>query len=169
MSLYFLGKGYAGGSFYNDNGAASEYVCLPSDPQWGQFAEQPDTYIQHMFGAEYESNAGHSPFGPNSHNEDVPCAVCRARSFSSSIMIPARTHCYTGWTEAFRGTLASGYYDHRAASEFVCVDEHTQALPGGANRNDDGKLFVGVKAYCGSLRCPPYQENRFLSCVVCMQ
>ncbi|XP_069134437.1 uncharacterized protein [Argopecten irradians] len=163
-------SGYAGGSWYSNKGAAAEYVCLPRDPTWGPYSNLPsDDYSANMYGAEYEAYTATTPFGPKSHDEEVPCAVCRPKSFASSVMIPARTNCYIGWTKAYGGSLAAGYYNHAAASQYVCVDEHAQPLDGGATTNDNGKLFLAVKAQCGSLRCPPYEQNKYLSCVVCMK
>ncbi|OWF51102.1 hypothetical protein KP79_PYT25630 [Mizuhopecten yessoensis] len=162
-------KGYAGGSWYGHTGAAVDYLCLPRDPEWLQTTVVPDDYTGRLYGAEYESNTGHTLFGPQSRDEEVPCAVCRSTSFVSSVMIPARTTCYSGWTKAFSGSLAAGYYGHIAASQYVCVDENAHPLAGGADRNDNGILFLGVKAFCGSLRCPPYEQDKFISCVVCMK
>ncbi|XP_069134510.1 uncharacterized protein [Argopecten irradians] len=163
-------SGYAGGSWYGDTGAAAEYVCLPRDPVWGPYSNLTnDDYSAKMYGAEYEANPGHTPFGAKSRDEEVPCAVCRPKSFASSLMIPARTTCYSGWTKAYSGSLAAGEYTHNAASQYVCVDEHAQPLDGGADTNDNGKLFFAVRAQCGSLRCPPYEQNKYLSCVVCMK
>jgi len=86
-----------------------------------------------------------------------------------TMMIPARTECYPGWTEAYHGDLSSGYYGHAAASQYVCVDQSPQALVGGGNVNDEGKLFYSVKARCGSLRCPPYEDEKEMACVVCLK
>ncbi|XP_033748110.1 short-chain collagen C4-like isoform X2 [Pecten maximus] len=162
-------SGYAGGSWYYDTGAAADRLCLPPDPEWLQTTVVPDDYTGRIYGAEYESSSGHTLFGDDSHNEEIPCAVCRSKYFASSVMIPARTTCYSGWTKAYGGSLTSGHYGHAAATEYLCVDEHAQPLVGGGNTNDDGALFYGVKAFCGSLRCPPYKENKYISCVVCMK
>jgi len=86
-----------------------------------------------------------------------------------TMMIPARTACYSGWTEAYYGVLSSGYYGHPAATQYVCVDHSPQASFDGNNINNDGKLFYSVRAKCGSLKCPPYEENKLLSCVVCLK
>ncbi|XP_033748072.1 short-chain collagen C4-like [Pecten maximus] len=163
-------SGYTGGSWWDHPGAAADYVCLPRDSVWGPYKDLPnDDYSGRMYGTEYESDNPASPFGLKSQNEEAPCAVCRSTSFVSSVMIPARTECYSGWMKAYSGSLASGYYNHKAASQYVCVDEHAQPLDGGADSNDDGKLLFAVKAKCGSLRCPPYEEDKYLSCVVCMK
>ncbi|XP_033746950.1 uncharacterized protein LOC117332174 [Pecten maximus] len=162
-------SGYAGGSWFDHSGAAANPLCLPSDPEWLHTTIVPDDYTGRIYGAEYQSLNAHTLFGPKSHDEEVPCAVCRSTSFVSSVMIPARTTCYSGWTKAYGGSLSSGYYALPAASQYVCIDEHAQAVVGGGDRNDNGLLFYGVKAFCGSLRCPPYEEDKFIACVVCMK
>ncbi|OWF51112.1 Chromosome partition protein Smc [Mizuhopecten yessoensis] len=163
-------SGYAGGTWYAHTGAAANHVCLPRDPVWGPYKNMHNTdYTALMYGAEYNADNTATPFGLNSHDEEVPCAVCRYTSFVSSVMIPARTTCYSGWTKAYSGSLAAGYFIQTAASEYVCVDEHAQLLDRGADTNDDGTLFLAVKAQCGSLRCPPYEQDKYLSCVVCMK
>ncbi|OWF51559.1 uncharacterized protein LOC110448979 isoform X5 [Mizuhopecten yessoensis] len=159
-------SGYAGGSHYSNKGAAAEYVCLPPDPSWGPKqnirAQQPGL----MYGAEYEDDI---LFNVKDRNRDVPCAVCRSSIQSTSIMIPARSTCYPGWDAAYHGYLASGYYNQPAASQYVCVDQEPQTLLGGGSSNDEGKLFFQVRAKCGSLKCPPYEDDKVLSCVVCMK
>ncbi|XP_069135859.1 uncharacterized protein [Argopecten irradians] len=162
-------SGYAGGSWYSHAGAAANPLCLPPDPEWLNTTIVPDGYTGQLYGAEYESVSGHTVFGSNSHNEEVPCAVCRPKSFASTVMIPARTTCYSGWTKAYGGSLASGYYAQTAASEYICMDEDDEPVVGGADRDDNGVLFYGVKAFCGSLKCPPYEQDKFIACVVCMK
>ncbi|XP_060070145.1 short-chain collagen C4-like [Ylistrum balloti] len=162
-------SGYAGGSWYADTGAAANYLCLPSDPEWLNTTVVPNTITGKIYGTEYESYTGHTLFGSDSHDEEAPCAVCRSTSFVSSVMIPARTSCYSGWTRAYSGSLASGYSNQPAASEYVCVDEQAQPLSGGGDTNDNGALFYGVRAFCGALRCPPYKQDKYVACVVCMK
>ncbi|XP_021359347.1 short-chain collagen C4-like isoform X2 [Mizuhopecten yessoensis] len=162
-------SGYAGGSYFTHPGAAAEYVCMPTDPIWGPYKDYVygNENVGYIYGAEYEEPA-HIFSMPNSA-EDVPCSVCLGSSHSASLMIPGRTQCYPGWTEAYHGELASGYHGHAAASQYVCVDQDPQTLPAGGTHDENGKLFYGVKAKCGSLPCPPYEDGKFLSCVVCMK
>lgn len=100
--------GYSGGSSYSHTGAASEYVCLPKDPMFDQ--QEHDTYSGYMYGAEYQTDHFNQP---QYHN--VPCAVCRSNHTSQTLMIPARTQCYTGWKYEYSGMLAAGYAEHAAA------------------------------------------------------
>lgn len=79
------------------------------------------------------------------------------------------TQCYPGWDEAFHGNLASGYTAYAAASEFICVDENPQTLMGGGNTDDNGNVLYHVRTRCGSLKCPPYENDKVLSCAVGMK
>ena len=81
-------------------------------------------------------------------------------------MIPGRNHCTNGWKFEYNGKLASGSEDEVAASQYVCVDSNPEVFErSGTGKN--GKLFYPVRASCGSLPCPPYINNAFLTCVVC--
>ncbi|KAJ8314242.1 hypothetical protein KUTeg_008803 [Tegillarca granosa] len=154
-------SGFAGGSHYTHGGGAAEYVCLPRDPEFG--VQQNVGAYGYIYGAEYQTNY----FGP-AEDQDVPCAVCRSLTGTSVIMIPAKSTCYPNWKREYHGRLASGYFGHTSASQYVCVDETPEAVIGG-NSNSDGKLFYPVKAECGSLECPPYQNDKEVLCVVCTQ
>ncbi|OWF49593.1 hypothetical protein KP79_PYT25743 [Mizuhopecten yessoensis] len=161
-------QSYAGGSYYSSTGAAAEYVCMPNDPIWGPHKDLVyGDYVGFLYGAEYEGP--NDLFGMPNYKEDVPCAVCLGRQHTAYLMIPGRTQCYPGWTEVYQGDLASSRHDHPTASQYVCVDGDAQAVPGGGTNDENGKLFYGVKAKCGSLPCPPYEDGKFLSCVVCMK
>ena len=115
-----------------------------------------------MYGAEFDSNF----WASNSLKEDVPCAVCRNPHTVSTIMIPGKNVCYSGWNLEYYGYLSSGHQDAAAASSYSCVDINPEYVPSGVS-NQDGQLFVNVLAKCGSLPCPPYVNNYPLTCVVC--
>lgn len=114
-----------------------------------------------IYGAEYNSNA----FGP-SNGDDIPCAVCRSLSASSVLMIPGTNACVTGWRPQYKGYLAAGYYAHPASSQYICLDESPETVING-RVNDNGKLVHPVMAVCGALECPPYENGKYLTCVVC--
>ncbi|CAC5409099.1 unnamed protein product [Mytilus coruscus] len=150
-------SGYAGGGYFSQSGSASEYVCLPPDPD---FQRTSGNDGGRMYGAEYEGNF----FG--TQDEDVPCSVCRKTTSTSILMIPGKNNCYNGWNAEYHGYLGSGDHGYAAPSSYVCVDSHPEYLNAGV-RNDEGKLFYSVLAKCGSLQCPPYRNNYPLTCVVC--
>ena len=167
--------GYAAGSDYRDTGAAANYLCLSPDPLWGHYNDAQNAGATVM-GVEYELY-GTLPgdttpfFNKNLHIEDAPCSVCRSPR-STVIMIPGRNQCYKGWTLEYKGYLVAGYhghtndFGHKAASEYVCLDDSPDVIPGG-HTNQNGALFYMVEGHCGSLLCPPYVEGRELTCVVC--
>lgn len=151
-------SGFAGGSYYGYGGSAAEFVCLPRDPD---LTTKFSSNIAFMYGAEYDS----TEFGYH-NGDDLPCSVCRSSVQSSVMMIPGKSSCYGGWSMQYKGDLVAGNYANAAASQYICLDEHPETLTGG-RRDENGKLFYPVKAVCGSLPCPPYQNGRYLSCVVC--
>ena len=163
-----LPAGFTGGSYYTDAGAASNYLCLSSNPLWGHYNDAHDSYA-HVYGTEYEFEgvAGGSSqfFGTNMEEEDAPCSVCRS-SRPTVIMIPGRNQCYPGWTLEYKGYLVAGGYNQAAATEYVCLDDQPEMLQKG-HANDNGKLFYFAEGRCGSLPCPPYVDGRELTCVVC--
>jgi hypothetical protein len=113
-----------------------------------------------MYGGEYEHNFD------GLTDQDTPCSVCLNKNAHSSIMIPGSNACYNGWNLECRGVLVSGYYGHKAASTYICLDEKPEIVDGGA-ANQDGKLLYTVVGKCGSLKCPPYKNNYEITCAVC--
>ena len=81
------------------------------------------------------------------------------------VMIPARNQCYDGWHMEYHGYLMSNHHSYHR-SEFVCMDKTPEADDKGF-RNEDGALFYFVEGSCGSLPCPPYDNGKELTCVVC--
>ena len=154
--------GCAGGSYYNHAGAAAEFVCLPRDPD---LTTKYTSSYAHMYGAEYDSE----DFAPRAKGgNDLPCSVCRSIVGLSVLMIPGKSSCYDGWTLQYHGDLVAGYHAQKAATQYICLDEHYETLTAG-QVNHDGKLFYPVKAVCGALACPPYHNDKYLTCVVCIK
>ena len=160
--------GYAGGSWYNHEGAASSMLCLPKDPDWALYTNGVQSRSGYVYGAEYEPSDDRTDkfFGKDHSQHDVPCTVCSMKSRSSSIMVPGKKTCPVDWSLEYWGYLMSGYYLHKGATDYYCIDAEAETLPGGAE-NKDGHLLYFVESRCGSLACPPYVEGRELTCVVC--
>ena len=102
MYIYILyTTGFTGGSYYSSSGAASNYLCLSSDPLWAQYNDGHNAGAQ-IYGTEYELYGPTEKFtGTNVDQEDAPCSVCRS-SRPTVIMIPGRNQCYPGWTMEYR-------------------------------------------------------------------
>ena len=53
----------------------------------------------------------------------------------------------------------------RDKGEYVCVDRSPERAPGGVNHNND--RWYPTEWECGTLPCPPFTQNREITCVVC--
>ena len=155
-------SGYSGGSWFDHTGAASNYLCMPKDPEFlSSQLYTTNGWEGFVYGVEYEERN----LNGNHFNHDAPCVVCRSER-TAIMMIPARQHCDSGWTKEYAGFLVSGAYVNKAANEYVCLD----ATPETEERdiaNNNGAGFFYVFSKCGSLPCTPYKENGPLPCVVC--
>ena len=161
-----LYAGRAGGSHYGTQGGASNYLCMPNDPEYGQFTAGVQGWSA-VYGAELESLDG--PLRAF-HNQNIPCAVCFIPQRETTVMIPAKLTCPTGWTEEYSGYLMcavskSGYVDKRTM--FECVDGDPDIIPGLAAETRGDTAFYHNEANCNGLKCPPYDAQKELTCVVC--
>ncbi|KAK3100042.1 hypothetical protein FSP39_013797 [Pinctada imbricata] len=156
-----------GGSYFQHEGAAVDYLCMPENPDFNyKYKDGVSTYRGYVFGAEYESQDNDVDIDQTYLDKDVPCAVCRIIGSTSILMIPGKTKCENSWSEQYSGYLMSGRYLHKAASQYICVDKDAEVIPGSSTPTD-GVLVYPVEVRCGSLKCPPYSEGRELACVVC--
>ncbi|KAK7094975.1 M protein, serotype 12-like [Littorina saxatilis] len=147
--------GVAGGKYYDHKGSGTNRLCLTRTPQFDNTAKPP--YYGNLYGAEYEDIPGH-------HNHDVPCSVCLAPQ-STTIMVPATLTCPPGWTPHYTGHLASEHFSHYGG-EYVCLDGSPED-DSSVVQNDNGLLFYYTVTVCGSLPCPPYSNDKVVTCVVC--
>ena len=157
-------KGRAAGSHFSHRGGGANYQCITLEPDNFDFG--PGTASNaFMYGAEYEvsGNVPKSSLRLNEH--DVPCAVCYAPARSAKIMIPGTYKCPAGWTEEYYGFLMTAHHGHHR-STFECMDKDAEtAISGRPNHN--GALFYFVEPRCGAMPCPPYEEEKEMTCVVC--
>ncbi|XP_060555943.1 short-chain collagen C4-like isoform X3 [Ruditapes philippinarum] len=159
-------KGFMGGNAYTDNGGPANYLCLPDDPTWAKYQDGIQNEGNKIYGSEYEHHGTNfNPFPQNMKDEDIPCAVCSTKR-PLNIMVPARTSCYTGWHLEYTGYLMTIKSDKPAAGEYVCIDDHPEAIPHGT-ANTNGNVMYLVEAVCGTLPCLPYVNGRELACSVC--
>ena len=153
--------GRAGGSRYSHKGGGGNPQCLPLDPNFHKIVIGVQNY-GYMYGGEYDST---NRLVVNSHDTDVPCAVCYVPTRNALYMIPAKYTCPSGWTREYFGYLMSEHHGHHR-SQFTCVD-HSLTSVIGPSHNYNDFLFYTVEGVCGSLPCPPYSPEKELSCAVC--
>ena len=153
--------GRAGGAHFQNSGGGGNPQCLPLDPTFYKTASGAQNWA-YMYGAEYEQT---NAFVSNSHETDVPCAVCYVPTRNALYMIPAKYDCPKDWTREYFGYLMSECHGHHR-SQFSCVD-HSLTPVTGSSSNLNGFLFYTVEGVCGALPCPPYSRDKELSCAVC--
>ena len=99
------------------------------------------------------------------HN--VPCAVCYVATRETALMIPGRYTCLPNWTREYYGyIMTEGSGGSHRRSTFECVDIEAETTSGGQGYQTGGHFFH-VEPRCGSLPCPPYEEEKEMTCVVC--
>ena len=153
-------SGVVAGSYSTHEGAAVDPLCLPPNPQYLKYLKGYQGHVR-LFGAEYEINSG-SPIN-HVHDRNVPCALCQVYGRTNKIMIPSRYECPLGWRREYYGYLMAGYYGHKAATQYTCVDKSLEQIPG-SGTDTGGYLFFTVEAYCDHfIPC----SDKELTCVVC--
>ena len=162
-------SGRIGGSFYDQKGGASNYLCMPDNPDYQAWFPSPDNQATSpIYGTEFETDVpAHNIKGPLSayHDDKIPCAVCSTAFRAQVLMIPAKLVCPSSWTLEYSGFLMSNYHGHYRTM-FVCVDKIPDVIPG-APVATNGAVLYHTEAACNGLRCPPYDPENKLTCVVC--
>ena len=68
--------------------------------------------------------------------------------------------------EQYHGYLSAGDHNNEAASEYLCLDSAPEDRMG-SQSDLTSAYFEHVRTHCGSLPCPPYENNKVVTCVVC--
>ncbi|KAJ7381751.1 hypothetical protein OS493_039219 [Desmophyllum pertusum] len=157
--------GLMGSDYFMHTGGGSNFLCLTNNPIYDKY-ESGFQRTAVIHGTEYQS--GSFPgFKNNIDQHNAPCAVCYVRSRGSQIMIPASNKCPSGWTREYHGYLMTSHYNHAHSSEYVCIDEDAEVVPG-THADTNGALLYVVEGDCGhGLPCKPYIHGYELTCVVC--
>ena len=157
-------NGVMAGTDWSKTGGGSEYICLPKDPQYASYRTGAQNYAK-LVPAEYEVPVTH-----NGDQYNAPCAVCKTTR-TDTLMIPARTSCYSGWTKEYQGYLITESDTNTHSTEFICVDKDYDVIPGsGADQFPATHLYhVEVDCSTGNIPCSLHQYNNYkeVACVVC--
>ena len=154
--------GWAAGSHWNDRGGGSNRLCVTKQPQTLQSAAD-SSYHGFLYGAEYGAY-NDVPY-QRVHDDDVPCALCCTATRSKVFMLPGRYTCPSGWTREYYGYLTAERHLHHRMT-FECMDVSPETVTGG-QYGHHGAIFSHVEPRCGSLPCPPYEEESEMTCAVC--
>ncbi|KAI8480745.1 hypothetical protein Bbelb_415380 [Branchiostoma belcheri] len=158
--------GVVGGAQHNHYGSATNLLCMPMTPIYQDVQASSQSDRAYIYGSEYEA----SDFPPLSSlaQQDPPCAVCLIPR-GTSMMLPAKESCPSGWTTEYVGYLMSEAYTNTGRSEFICVEKNAEFVPG-TSSNQNGALLYPVEGRCtngGGIPCGPYVEGYELTCSVC--
>ena len=157
-------KGRVAGSHYTHSGGGSNYQCITMEP--ANFDFGPGTVdASLLYGTEYEMWGNIPKSNLKLHDHDVPCVVCYVTIRTALLMIPGKYTCPKNWTREYYGYLMAAHYKHHR-STFECVDASPEVVVGG-HGNHNGALFYHVEPRCGSLPCPPYDQQKEMTCAVC--
>jgi hypothetical protein len=160
-----LFSGFASSSNDGHTGSGFTRLCLASLAGFAYEHYDTDQNGALIYGAEYETaGSGVSSFH-SLHNLPIPCSVCEARR-GPAIMIPGTTLCPNGWSLEYYGFLMSNYYSYEKG-EYVCVDFNSEGGTGSSGTNSD-RWYTVEMTDCGNVLCPPYVNNREITCVVCI-
>ena len=153
-------SGKAGGTHYNKRGGASNYLCMPDDPDYGLAFRAGVQGLSPVGGAEYEQ-----PLVSGHHNHNVPCAVCYVHNQTTFIMIPEKMNCPSGWTREYNGYLMSARVVTHYRTQFICMDSNMEAIPG-LLANTNGAVFYHAEATCNGLSCATLKKNSTVWCAL---
>lgn len=161
-------SGRAGGSWYNRGGGATNYLCMPDDPDYLQYTNG-NQGTNFVYGVEYEPSSQQPLREPDVHGHNAPCAVCFTSQRCSLLMIPAKTLCPTSWATEYVGYLMSAFQGHSLPTTYVCIDKDPESVAGldSEGWNLGSGIFQHVEASCNGMACPPYSSEKELTCVVC--
>lgn len=157
-------EGIVGGAHYSHSGGGVSTVCLSKNPTWDGFNDT-DQNGNLLYGAEYETGASGISSFTGLHDFNAPCAVCLRTGRAAVIMVPGTQVCPGTWSLEYAGYLMSNQYQ-LSKSDTVCVDRQAEPIAA-TNANQNGTLWYSTEAECGSLPCPPYVQNREVTCSVC--
>ena len=163
-----LYTGVAAGSFWNQQGGGSQYLCLTNEPEFLEFTPGEQPGRSKLYGAEYETLDNFSPpvFG-NLLDFNIPCAACYTMERGNKIMIPARVTCPPSWTREYYGYLMSGAsFDSHYRISYECMDVDAEGIPG-SEGSINGAAFYFTEVLCHGISCPPYADGTEIPCVVC--
>ena len=156
--------GRAARSHYTHQGGGANYQCVTEEPENFDFG--PGTMDHsYIYGAEYEMFGNVPSANLQLHEHDVPCVVCYVATRETVLMIPGRYTCPQSWTREYYGWLMAEHFNHHR-STFECVDASAETIIGG-HASQIGALFYHVEPRCGSLPCPPYDQQKEMTCAVC--
>ncbi|SEH08904.1 hypothetical protein [Candidatus Venteria ishoeyi] len=163
-------KGYVAGGHHTQPGGSSKNLCLTDTPTFDNENVNDANHDRALiYGTEYQTGGGGIASLESLEQHDAPCAVCLKSQASVTLMVPGTLQCPENWNLEYQGYLMGEHHTHPHNNDVICVDKNPETIKDASTSpvDSNGNLWYPVEAECGSLPCPPYVQNRELSCVVC--
>ena len=151
---------------YRQGGGANN-LCITKTPEYFTKTELSTSELSYLHTAEYQVPEQNLKFYA------VPCSVCNTPKRSSKLMLPGQISCPPTWTEEYDGYLVAErtHDNHKRNAVYECLDDDSEIVEGRAKGGGQAPLLDYVVAQCGSdvslLPCPPFVNNKRITCVVC--
>ena len=152
------------GSAYDAKGGPSDHLCLSDKPQ---YKARDNVTNAGQFSRVWVGNSGDTSPVISQYANNLPCALCHTTTKSTSFMLPGRYTCPLGWNTEYSGYLMSDWTDNQreGRSNTICVDQAGEAT--GTRRVTTAAWIFLTKVYCAREECPPFVNNKPLTCAVC--
>ncbi|XP_072018580.1 uncharacterized protein [Amphiura filiformis] len=163
-NLVYSGVAASGKGAKEVPGGGSNYLCLTRHPQFNESVSGKGESRSRIFGTEYRSNAG-AIHDYSNHN--APCVMCQSREGRTQVfMMPATTHCPTGWTREYAGYLVAARYD-QVRTEYVCLDREPETIPETGGKENGASYFFHVEVVRSQGMPAEYKTGKDLTCAIC--
>jgi len=183
---YLVYSGYMASGFGNNTGAGRNYICLTTQPKWGNVKLGTQTFTSPLYGVVYaignKEGYNNQPFSWTNFNSQDPsttlavCAVCetqnRQNTGSSVVTVYGTSDCPGALSTEYRGYLAAGWLRHVGAPdtvtggyEWICLDSAPESS--GPKLTYFHAILHVAEIACGSLPCSTYPKGNEVSCAVC--
>ena len=159
-------SGRMGAAHEYDGGGGGNFICMPEeDIDYLSYGAGVRDH-SYVYGTEYDIPRATDPLH-SMHDHNAPCSLCYVPHSETTVMIPARIRCPTGWRKEYAGYIMTSYRgDDRGRTTFECIDQNPEAVPG-QSANTAGAMLHHVEAHCNGMPCPPYDPQKELTCVIC--
>ena len=155
-------NGYVAGPHYTHIGGPSNLLCLHESPKYARFADYRWGAVYH--GAVYKMQNLNAPYPSHLDSKLAPCVVCAAKRKSTTVMIPARNDCPTGWSLEYHGYLLASNFDGNRKGQSLCFDD---AIEGHTPSGDGGHHLYRVGVFEGFGLPSHFLNAREMTCAVC--
>jgi len=164
-----LYAGWVANARNTNSGGGATYQCMNMNLGYTGAERRQAKYGGLLSEVQYDTHsASVSAAWKKVDGYEVPCAVCEVEA-QSTVMIPGREECPTGYEASYTGWIASGYFTHRHVTENICVDVAPDVVPGSSRtKRNVGRLYAAeVFRAADSVKGKEYKDGQEIPCTQC--